>query len=129
MIAKIVALSTILVVFSGCSGYQTACTSLGDLSPERNQEFSSACEIEVGDEVRINLRDGRSVEGVISRISVDEIALAPQGDSTLPQIFSGNQILSVDKHSAKAGRTFAGVLVIGSLLALVGVAVATFSIY
>lgn len=129
MVSRAVALGTILVVLSGCSGYQTACTSLGDLSPERNQEFSSACEIEVGDEVRINLKDGRSMEGIISRISVDEISLAPQGDNTSPRIFPGALVLSVDKKSAKAGKAVMGVLVIGGLLAAVGVAVATFSMY
>lgn len=129
MVSRAVALSVILVVLSGCSGYQTACTSLGDLSPERNQEFSSACEIEVGDEVRINLKDGRSVEGIISRINEDEIALGPQANNTQSQIYSTDLVRSVDKKSAQAGKAVMGVLVIGGLLAAVGVAVATFSMY
>ena len=117
----------LICALSGCSGYQTACTSLADLSPDRNHDFSSSCDLEAGDEVRISLRDGRKIEGLIVRVSSTEITVDTEPGTNQPLQFTNEQIYSIDKKSETAGRTVLGVLIIGGVLTAMAVGIANMS--
>ena len=119
----------LLVTVSGCSGYCVSCTSLADLSPDRNTEFTSNCDLEPGDQVQVILEGNKMVKGIIESVSPTEIALNTPSDDPDPLVIPGYQILWVEEKSASPGRTIFGVAVIGGLAAALYVGVSNWSMY
>jgi hypothetical protein len=56
---KLFWLIVLLIFISDCSGYQVACNSLSEVSTRGGEEFGRNCDLEPGDNVRINLMDGK----------------------------------------------------------------------
>ncbi len=117
-------LITLLFFVSGCSGYKVACNFQSEAAEGTNQTISKFCNLEHGEKVRINLVDGKRVEGKIQIIFRDEIFLEAKDDGFRPQGYSTDQILSIEKQSLsvqKAGLTalkVVGIVIVGFTLLL-----------
>ena len=119
----------LLILVSGCSGYCVSCSSLEDYSPDRNNEFTSGCDLAPGDEVRVILVNKEMVTGVIDSVLPTEIALiVPSGDS-VPLVIPGERVDRVEEKSGSPGRTVIGVAVIGTLAAALYVGASNWSMY
>ena len=115
-------LITLMFFVSGCSGYKVACNFQSEAAEGSNQTISKFCNLESGEKVRINLVDGKRVEGKIQIIFRDEIFLEAKDDGFRPQGYTTDQILSIEKQSLsvqKAGLT---------VLKVVGIVIVVFTL-
>ena len=118
-------LIVLLTFISGCSGYQVACNSLSEVETGGGEEFGRNCDLEPGDNVRINLMDGKQVDGIIQSVSPREIVLDSEGDDLQNWSFTADQVRSIEKmHKASNSTIVLGLLIIGVILFAIGIGMA-----
>ena len=111
-------LAVLLIFTAGCSTYKMA--SMPGVATETNQGTTEKCQVKVGDQVRITLKDGSEQKGKILEISGDRMLLEPKhtGPAKAPEPppvwFDGHEIQSLEKSEFQEGKTllmFTAVLV------------------
>lgn len=97
---------TLLVFVSGCSGYQVACRSLSEVPDETDlnmdPETEEICDLEIGENIRINLLDGEQIVGDIQFISPHEIVVNDEDNYFLPRTFTAAQISLIERPSSSS---------------------------
>ena len=114
-------LISLLFFTAGCSGYQTACYTRTEGSLAPGQDVGELCDLKPGDDVRLVLVDGIQVRGKVMTISSKELVLEQEDQSKPFQVYSSDQIYSIETESSGGGNSTAtSLLVVGGIVLIVG---------
>ena len=111
-------LVVLLVFQGGCGGYRQV--SLAE--DGRGKEFGLAEDLKTGDRVRLILRDGNVVEGIVEQFGETAIVLDPvEGDGPVRN-HPRDEIHSIERYASGSGKHL-GMFILGYLV-IAGVAFA-----
>jgi hypothetical protein len=111
-------LVVLLVFLGGCGGYRQV--SLAE--DGRGDEFGLAEDLKTGDRVRLILRDGNVVEGIVEQFGDTTIVLDPlEGDGPV-RSHPMDEIHSIERYASGSGKHL-GMFILGYLV-IAGVAFA-----
>ena len=117
-------LITLIFFTAGCSGYQVACYTRTEGALEPGQGPGEICDLNPGDNVRLVLVDGIQVRGKVMTISSKELVLEQEDQSKPFQVYSSDQIYSIETESSGGGNSTAtSLLVVGGIVLIVGAAI------
>ena len=116
-------LMSLLVFLSGCSGYRSACSTRDQDFRQAEGDSLSACNLETGDRIRINLQDGKRIAGEIQALTPGEITLKSESGRNNTSVIPVPDILSIEKKSSYTTFRAVGLVVVLGAVVVGGVAI------
>ena len=117
-------LMSLLVFLSGCSGYRSACSTIDQDFKHADGDSLSACHLEIGDQIRINLVDGNRIAGKIQALTPREITLKGESGRNNTSVIPVPEILSIEKKASYTTTRAVGLVLVLGALVVGGVAIA-----